>query len=373
MNKRLIVHAGVHRTGTSALQQTFSANASLLAQHGILYPHYDSAPDSSHWSHVSLAWDIHRGRINFAKLRAWAESLTASPAHTVVLSAEDFCILRNLQFLDCFSDLFDMEAVFYLRRQDCWIDSWYNQHKKWPFDSRLARASPLEFLNHLDEFYWIRYFDTLDRWAKKLGRDRIRARVLEEGQIENAVADMCDLCGIDFVLERQVERTNESLPSDHIEILRRLDTNSYSNDVKTVINRALSRVPSTCSPLVFPKSIRQLILGRYSIQNQKAAEHYLGRSDRVLFKDTSFPDAPESIDPPVSAEQLLALIRNIIDEFTSASAHRNRRSDPQQPPTESKQQSTDSQQPSTAAEQQSTDSPSSSQPEHTWETSNTPT
>jgi hypothetical protein len=318
MKKRLLLHAGVHRTGTTAVQRTFRSNAHKLAQQGILYPVHYTPSESEAWNHQRLAWDVHSGRLDRTELATWIGRLVAAPEHTVVLSAEDFCILKDLSFLEPFREAFDVRAVFYLRRQDSWVTSWYSQHKKWPFDAALAEATPAEFLTHLDEFYWLRYFDTLERWAAVLGRGAIHVRVFESGEVRDPVADMCELCGMRALLEIEVGRLNESLPADHIEILRRLRLGEYSDDIRWLIIRALAKVPGTTSGEIYPSSVRSLILDRYSMQNQKVAEHYLRRPDKVLFRDLAMADSPASMEQRVDMEQMLAFVRSLLSEIAAA-------------------------------------------------------
>lgn len=319
MKKKLLLHAGIHRTGTTSIQQTLWSNADQLARNGILYPHYYAAPADA-INHQRLAWDIHSGKINLRALRDWAESLAQTDAHTVVLSAEDFCRLKDLSFLECFGDLFEIETAIYLKRQDDWVNSWYNLNIKWPFDGTLSRCTPSEFLDHLNEFHWLRYFDTIERWAKSIGKERIHIRIIEKGQIQDPVADLCDLCGIDFVLNAGLaERVNQSLPADQIEVLRRLGTVQYPAEIRTKINLALSKAPGSSSTNVYPSSVRRLILERYAIGNQRVAERYLGRSDRILFRNQDFPAIPQDKNR-IDDTLLISFARNLIDVFCASDA-----------------------------------------------------
>jgi hypothetical protein len=77
----------------------------------------------------------------------------------------------------------------------------------------------------------------------------------------------------------------------------------------------MSGSPST--EVIYPRSVRALILGKYTMQNQKVAEHYLQRGDKVLFRDLSMANSPASIEQPLEAEQLLAFARALIAEFTT--------------------------------------------------------
>jgi hypothetical protein len=307
--KKLLIHAGVHRTGTTVIQTVLAKNASQLKQRGIFYPQYYNQPDAG--NHTRLAWDLNSNKTDEVALRQWAKEISRRRARVVILSAEDFSILKDLWFLDCFLETFDVEAIFYLRRQDDWLNSWYNQHVKWPFDARLCRSTPTEFLAHLDEFHWIRYFDLLERWSAKLGKERVRVRVFEAGQIENPVADFWDLCGVDFPLETGY-RLNASVPVDQLELLRRLGMLQFSPNVRYQIIRALGELPNSGMYNAFPASIRRLVLDRYTTQNQKVAEQYLGRTDKILFRDLDMRGNASSAPPSLSDDFILSFVRILI-------------------------------------------------------------
>jgi hypothetical protein len=322
MKKRLLIHAGVHQTGTALIKKFLGAQGKELAARGIVYPYYNTDAASVSASQLRLVWDIHSKKIDRGALQEWATALAAGDGNLIVLSAEDFCRLRDLSFLDILTAQFEVEAVFYVRRQDEWLNSWYNQNIKWPFDQRLFQCSPFEFLDHLDEFYWIHYFDTVSRWAKPLGAQRVHVRVVERGQVEDPVADFRALAGIDLepqiagvAIEAQEDRLNGSLPTQQLELLRRLGTLKYSDAVRTKITNAARRAGASGNSNVYCREIRQLIVDRYAAQNQKLATQHLGRSDGVLFRDTGFPEDPVDLGDGIDEGVMYAFIRKLIYEF----------------------------------------------------------
>ncbi len=315
--KRLVLHIGVHKTGSTSVQNALAANAGLLARHGILYPKYPAAP-AHVTNHNRLAWEIAEGVIDLAKLREWAQSLAQKDAHTLIISAEDFCKLKSLDFLACFEEYFEAEVILYLRRQDSWINSWYNQNVKWPYLRELSACTPDQFLSYLQEFFWIDYFETVERWARTVGKDRMHIRVLERGQIEDPLADMCDLCGVDFVLKRtQQKRANESLPATQLKILQEIGIMKYRPAVRLKIIRAVSEIPVASTKEIYPAPVRRMILQRYAAGNAMLAERYLGRSDGILFRDEHIPDNIAGRENPVQDDLLYQFARNLIEIFVA--------------------------------------------------------
>jgi len=314
--KQLIIHAGLHRTGTTAIQEALSGSRELLAAKGISYP-LDFAPGEKGQqrmkNHLNLAFALLRDEISPEQVLEWL-SQAASGHWKVILSAEDFCRLKDLRFLEPLLDSFEIEVVFYLRRQDDWVNSWYNQNIRWPFDGTLARTTPLGFLDHIERFEWLRYFDVLERWERVLGREKLHVRVVEKGQVSDVVADLFEICGLPP--PAALHRTNESAPASQLELLRRLELIKHPNNARVVVLDALARlaVPSA-STNVYPAAVRQLVYQRFATQNEKVARVYLDRLDGVLFRDTNFPNDVPNIDgsAPLDEGMLLSLIGNLID------------------------------------------------------------
>jgi hypothetical protein len=318
LKKRLILHAGIHRTGTTSIQQALFYNADSLLRAGILYPKPMDGGDAI--NHQRLAWDIIEEKVTAQALLDWATLLAQTDAGTVILSAEDFCILKNLDFLNCFKNHFDVEVAIYLRRQDIWVNSWYNQHVKWPFDEKLARGTPQQFLGHLQEFHWLKYFDLVDRWSKAVGKDGLHIGVVEKGQIEDPRADLCDFCGINIVLENYAtSRANESMPAGQINILRSLGMARYGPRIRNMIIAAAAKVPDAGDSNVYPRALRRMILDRYTVGNQMVAEQFLGRKDRILFRDRYFPDIASNASFRPDEDRLFCFARNLIEELCANS------------------------------------------------------
>jgi hypothetical protein len=143
--RKLILHIGVHRTGTTAIQDTLGLNAGLLAQVGIAFPDLDKRilkdrlPPRAH----------HRIAANLQGLTE-AESrlghhfspddlqtfLATTNADYVILSAEDFSVPGlPRERLDAFVDSikrhgFDVTAVVFVRPQPSLLNSDYVEHIK---------------------------------------------------------------------------------------------------------------------------------------------------------------------------------------------------------------------------------------------------
>jgi len=134
---RVIVHIGTHKTATTTVQDTFYANADLLAQHGLIYPTF-----RKHTGHhglvaerVGLGPSYHLPEGGLAALSQIAATY-GDTDQTVFLSSEEFsrgqdgkrtdmALLRGL--LDPFDEI---EVICVLRDQWHFLQSIYLEISK---------------------------------------------------------------------------------------------------------------------------------------------------------------------------------------------------------------------------------------------------
>ena len=89
--RRLLVHAGLHKTGTTALQTFLASTADDLRKHGILYP-CSGVNKRFGMGHHNIAWQIARDR-RFVSSSGTIDDLANEVAQfdgDVILSSEDF-------------------------------------------------------------------------------------------------------------------------------------------------------------------------------------------------------------------------------------------------------------------------------------------
>jgi hypothetical protein len=79
---RLIVHAGLHKTGSTYLQHVMNDNHAALLRAGVYYERQAGYP-----AHHFAAWDILRG--DTAPIARMAAAARAHDCHTLILSSED--------------------------------------------------------------------------------------------------------------------------------------------------------------------------------------------------------------------------------------------------------------------------------------------
>jgi hypothetical protein len=296
---KLVIHAGIHRTGTTSLQHFLAQNRTPLAALGFAYPGTGN-------NHQPLAWALKNGSAGAAEVAALFDAEQAP--ETVVLSGEDFCIHTQLGWLEEISRSHPTRVVFYLRRQDHWLMSWYNQHIKWPFDRRKSVMTRHEFLAAIGDFHWLDYSVMLERWARVIGRENLEVAVVETGQVEDVVGDFIARLGIPREsLGAEEKRVNDSLPVHLLEIARNLNMFELPPKSRIHLIRALrlglAQKAQPAKTLYSPAE-RLGILQRFEHANREVANRFFGR-DELFLEPLPAADEPYYEFPEVSRETLL--------------------------------------------------------------------
>jgi hypothetical protein len=297
---KILIHAGIHRTGTSSLQRFLHQNREILARHNITYP-------GTEIHHQKTAWALKRNPSDYKVINQLLEN--HGDSKLCVLSGEDFCIHTDLSWLAELASKHDVHALFYLRRQDHWVMSWYNQHIKWPFDRAKSRMSKDEFLASIDDFYWLDFHTMLLRWSTLIGKDKLSVAVIEPGQVEDVTSDFVQRAGLPSAELMPIERRdNDSLPVHVLEVARQLGLFELPPKARIRVISALTRGLSdkACPErTILSPEERTKILLKFEHSNRNVAKEFLSRD--ILFHEPP-PAAGEPYFrfPEMSKEEFVA-------------------------------------------------------------------
>ncbi|NBW61199.1 MAG: hypothetical protein EBR31_05685, partial [Methylophilaceae bacterium] len=89
--KKIFIHSGLHKTGTTALQAMLFKNRKNLSVQDFYYP--SSGIPRNFYGHHNIAWQISRDRrfrSEFGDLRALLKEIGGIGKSKIVLSSEDF-------------------------------------------------------------------------------------------------------------------------------------------------------------------------------------------------------------------------------------------------------------------------------------------
>ncbi|MCB1680174.1 MAG: hypothetical protein KDI16_15955 [Halioglobus sp.] len=248
MKTKLFLHIGTHKTGSTSVQNFFCANDAALLGAGIFYP--DLARVNA--GHHRLAWCTGMGPRRPAaldKIAAWISDLAdiaaaAADIHSVVISSEEFEYARNIEPLAQLREYFNVTVVVYLRRQDHYIESSYNQNVR-VYDQRFS-GSIYQFALQNNLFNRFNYRWMLQPWEQIFGVDSIVVRPYGTPHVEPDVRiDFLQLIGASRALAppaaMQRDTDNISLRCSALPYLARINelslTPAQHNEVIAELNR----------------------------------------------------------------------------------------------------------------------------------------
>ncbi|QHQ35065.1 hypothetical protein [Algicella marina] len=179
---RLILHIGIMKTGSSALQRFFARNRAVLPAFGLHYPKAtaaDGRPLEKHADIVeALQSEVATGsphpRLGPARDVLERYLSRAERRRTTLLSAEGLAVHRypGAQLFEGLQQRFDIRVVVFLRRQDEWALSTYREHVMRP---DIAESRPFRDWVEAPEIQaQMDYDGLLTAWMRAVGEENIR-------------------------------------------------------------------------------------------------------------------------------------------------------------------------------------------------------
>jgi len=234
---RLHLHAGVGKTGTTAIQRLLTDNPEALTQAGYLYvglffeqfdPGLKGEPPAARFGSAIRGDQEELSRmvghyLNLAEEHCHSHGLT-----DIIWSNEGiFNQPRKLgPILSQHLDRFDWRFIIYLRRQDAWFLSAY---KQWGIKHKTYTGAVRAF----DEWYegrkpLGRYADMLEQWESTFPIDTIQVRIYEK--CPDVKFDFKKVVGLEGApLEVQAERPYRT-PSNTILSLFKLYQSQFQSE-----------------------------------------------------------------------------------------------------------------------------------------------
>jgi hypothetical protein len=303
----IYLHIGWHKTGTTAIQRLLLRNpAELKRQLRMIYPAaglYKAAHSLPVWGLQSPVRDallkqIGCTRAPAALFRDIFEEAAAAKAESIMLSAEEFSPIHrySLERLARCLEGHRVVVIAYVRRQDEYIESVYNQMVKFhrsryrqPFEPFIERQLETDRL-HYDLYF--------RQWATVFGRENLRIRVYDRKRFrdQDVRCDFCDVIGLKQApLEWQREDVNESLDADSVFFLSRFNRVPLTEEQHGVVVGALKELaagaPARSSRLL-ETAERVRIVSHYAESNREFAREFLGREEAFEPVDPAAPSAP---------------------------------------------------------------------------------
>lgn len=285
--KKLIVHIGSWKTGTTTIQSFLSANFQNLKAAGILYPrssrmHADGRLDTAHHA-LRDAFDVADGAVtqSLAVLLDRIErERRQGQCDTVMLSSETFMNFRRPETLLRYVAADEVQIIATFRNQAELISAMYYTdvcHRK-------VIDYPLGYLDGFDGNL-LDYATCLVPWRRAYPKARFSVSLFERGTLARdfPAAHILSQIGLDWTLDPQDNRVeHRSLPAQATLFLRQLSASGWDATAFFQIFEICHRNLTWFAPIqenLSPAILRQ-IMEDFAPQNRALAEHFISEGPR---------------------------------------------------------------------------------------------
>jgi hypothetical protein len=293
MGRKIFIHVGMDKTGTSAIQQfIFKNRKTFLKDSGIYYPKTGMWSDYSH--HPYAFSIVQQYGYSNGDMPSLLKKLSREvrPYDYVLLSSE--CLFktpRNKNFAGFWgfvtSVFEEVVIIVYVRRQDLWVES---RHKH-----SILSGAELE-IEKLCGDWFCNYKQFIDSWAELVGQDSVVVRAYEREQFHGGsiYGDFLDLFGIEMD-EKYIcpsDIVNTSLGGEEALFKKLCNQIGLEGRGAAEVNAVLlerskaEKEIRKCHQMMTAEQREQLI-AKYSEVNSSIAKEYIAEKDGVLFENTS--------------------------------------------------------------------------------------
>ena len=311
--KTLYLHIGTPKTATTAIQVFCAGNQPVLNSHGYTYPDLGIRYPHVRWQRNAhfLVGDLRR-KISERDLKKEDQVIDEcfSKIYELFQQYDNIILSDESLWLDEFrrkgrlwsrikkeieKDIFTVKIIVYLRRQDEFIYSRWNQQIK----AAVGLISPsyvYKWDEMLDKFSYLKidYYGILEKIAKYVGKKNIIVRPFDRKKFYGGTiyADFLNIIGLAYSDEYRIiqETPNVSLTKNSVEIKRILNglpnLNEESNNIFHDCLSQCSLLPSDDKKYsMFSEQEMREFLSRCEEGNNKIVEEYLD-GETKLFDDT---------------------------------------------------------------------------------------
>lgn len=264
--KRLVLHIGIGKTGTSALQRALSENADALSAAGVWYPEAGRTPgaEAHHWlAPVGREAFPRQIRDDFI---AVLDEFRASDEEMMILSSEGFCFCTENLVADIgrLAAGFEVRVVFLARPQTSLIRS------AWLEKLKAGVAVPRDLPAYIVESATERAFYFTDRiasWVKAFGTEAMRCAIYRPQDI--SVAEQFQgLIGHALPLST-VRQVNESLSPALVKLLDEFERRAPNSPARSKFVEALVEASCDVAEVDPDPLIMRTIHEIYSADNEE--------------------------------------------------------------------------------------------------------
>lgn len=289
-NRNIILHVGIGKTGTSAIQKMLFENRDVLAAQGVFYPDFGLYGNAHH---LFANFRKPRPSPRVAELIASAKtSADGLGCRSILISSEQFMYCNAdyiREFLSHFS-AWRISVILFVRRQPELIASAFLQKlKEAPLHSTGAHAFFCQNKRAFD------YSRKIAIWRSLLNPEDIHVKLYDKHLLGNDVCSkFLGLLGLVLPETGHTSQANLSLIPEFVPIIQLMDSGEMNLNTRAPVMKEFLRLSnefrrSSSQKLLLEDEIRD-IESYYAETNRLFAAEYLkDKRERELFLEPYFP------------------------------------------------------------------------------------
>lgn len=317
--KKVFLHVGLHKTGSSSIQETLFRNQNLLREQGF---HYFSEEINGTKCALPQQW-VKLNAANpenptFQEIERFKKLLADIKSGKVIVSIEALSWFISEESICSLNEVFkgfDLNLVIYLRRQDQQLVSYIQEASKNRYKpSAIYYGNNTVALPEVTRFGYLDYNTRIRRLVESFGREKVNVRVFEKGSLVNddVVDDFCDCLGINV---ESKFRVNESVGFERQKIGQLVNLSKIANN--SPYEQYLRNATDNKGKMLPAKEHATSFYSQFKHSNSQLSR-FLGLSEgQNLFNDdfTMYPEKQNSDWSENTANEAIVRILNATSDY----------------------------------------------------------
>lgn len=332
----LYIHIGTPKTGTTSIQNFLMENAEQLEQHRICFPYMDlNYPKKKYKFRRNAHFLVYKSDLQGAEGEREEKEIyrqgfeiireKAQSAKKIIITDEAVWYRQNRKEKfwqeikkDANAAGCEVKVVVYLRRQDLYVQSLWNQSIK--YYPRITYSFQKYLKSEGLASHNLDYGRKLSEIAEVIGKDNLIVRVYEKEHLLSSESGIFS----DFMnaVSEEMEDSylipeaafNQNLSGNFIEIKRKMNESLSYKEMEDFLNEPLilaSNIKKQKKESYFSYKEQLAYIQKFEKSNARVAREFLGREDGVLFSEPVEELPQWKVNPETMYEDIIRVYTEI--------------------------------------------------------------
>lgn len=338
----LYIHIGTPKTGTTSIQNFLELNQETLKKYGICLPYMDLDFERSKFKlHrngnflVHHAFELSDNPTEKLKkeeriyIQGFDIIKKAAETYPKIIITDESIWYRQNNKENFWQDVrdnarargCDVKVIVYVRRQDLYIEAWWNQAVK--YYPRSFKTFEEYIKSDVVLFHNLDYYKKINEIADCIGRENVVVKVFEKeiflasqfGLYQDFLDSLGEEVRPDYVMP--TENINDSLRGNFVEIKRLINEVPEYRQGPDFLKRQVIKASSMVSQdkvSYFAYEDKLEFLKKYEESNRKLAEEFLGKKDGILFHEPVKKLKKWEVDEQIIYRDMIYLFTQVITD-----------------------------------------------------------